>query len=455
LAKGLDKDGLPFRPISEETKKHRRSAMTPSGRGDPNAPPLIPGWQKSRTRSLLTGKALADRAEFWWKYDAITGDSWARILEAQRAQGRDAFGLSPKAMARVKAQAWERWNKWRVGRYEEPVRRVQATPKPARAGSYRTGYLDLMGGHAVVAAGRHSGFKTPEEWEKYFRQAAKASLPGRPLNPKVMSPISGPRYTRGLQYDWAKPGGSGGAPGSPGSPTPANAPKPKPSQPAYATHLMKAAPGRATKATKSPVAPSRFADHAAVESWAKGVFPNATVNVEGIPLESWHVIANEVDHLSQKYADVFAGVVDFGAADRVQKGAIAWVKHSNAGAALKFAREEWAKLSKVDKAFQSSATNGWIPKNVGHAGPGYFVTHEVGHLADEHMRKVAREKYLEVHRVFKEPNGYQFDPLKGQEVSEYGATNELEAVAEAFAGARWRTDSENPKINQIREAFGL
>ena len=36
LAAGLDKDGNPLRPIAPETRKYRRSAMTPNGKGDPN-----------------------------------------------------------------------------------------------------------------------------------------------------------------------------------------------------------------------------------------------------------------------------------------------------------------------------------------------------------------------------------------------------------------------------------
>jgi hypothetical protein len=229
LAKGLDKDGLPFRPISEETRKRRRSAMTPSGKGDPNAPPLIPGWQKSRTRSLLTGKATASSAQFWWKFDPRTHDSWARILEYQRDNyGRDAFGLSSKAMARVRAQAWERWDKWKRGKYEAPAERERITPEPVRAGSYRTKHLDVMGGAHEIAKGQHAGFMTPEDWERYFRQAAKASLPGRPRNPKQMSPISGKYYTRGLQHDWARPGPATGDSGGTPTPTAAIPPKPGP-----------------------------------------------------------------------------------------------------------------------------------------------------------------------------------------------------------------------------------
>ena len=105
LSQGLDKDGSPLRAISQYTRDHRRSAMTPSGKGDPGAPPLTPGYQKSRTRSLLAGRAFTTHAAFFWKYDAWTGDSWAVVLSYQAARGRDALasrlparrGLRPRA----------------------------------------------------------------------------------------------------------------------------------------------------------------------------------------------------------------------------------------------------------------------------------------------------------------------------------------------------------------------
>jgi hypothetical protein len=198
LARGLGANGEPLRPISEETRRHRRSAMTPSGRGDPNAPPLIPGWQKSRTRSLLTGKAYQDHAEFWWKFDARTGDSWARILEHQVIHGRDVFGLGPAAMRRVKAQSWEQWERVKKGKPLAPIlrERILPLPKPEYAGKRTLTDLDLMTQDADVLAGRHRGFMSPSQRHRYYRQTAPATLPGRPARPKVMSPISGPEYNR-------------------------------------------------------------------------------------------------------------------------------------------------------------------------------------------------------------------------------------------------------------------
>ncbi len=198
LAKGLDKDGKPLKPISPYTRKHRRSAMTPSGKGDPDAPPLIPGWQKSRTRSLLKGKAFNDRAEFWWAFDAFTGDSWATILEAQKKKGRDVFGLSPAAIERVRKAAWKRWEAYNAGRYTPkdvgtelapPVRDRINTPPITK---------DAIGLTGPVKD--RTGFMTRQQFREFYRQTAPATLPGRPRIPKEKSPISGPGYNVILQH---------------------------------------------------------------------------------------------------------------------------------------------------------------------------------------------------------------------------------------------------------------
>src|SRR6185437_1836711 len=109
LARGLDKDGAPLRPISPATRKHRRAAMTASGKGDPSAPPLMPAYQLSRTRSLLAGRPLPTHADFYWRFDPFTGDSWGVILAIHAKAGRDVIGLSPKGVAKVKARCWARW----------------------------------------------------------------------------------------------------------------------------------------------------------------------------------------------------------------------------------------------------------------------------------------------------------------------------------------------------------
>jgi hypothetical protein len=126
LAAGLDRFGMPFRPIAESTRRHRRSAMGPA---DPNAPPLMPAHGKSRTRSLLTGSATPDGCRLTWKADPLTGSSWARILSyhqkgSKRLPVRDVIGLAPSRVESVKRQAWS----WYFSRYPSGY-----APAPAKA----------------------------------------------------------------------------------------------------------------------------------------------------------------------------------------------------------------------------------------------------------------------------------------------------------------------------------
>lgn len=235
---GLDKDGSPLRAISAKTRKYRKSAMTPSGKGDPNAPALIPGWQKSRTYSLLAGRALTTHAEFYWRYDAWTGDQWGQVLRYQAQKGRDVIGLSPAGTARVKIAAWRKWELWKQGK----VRQVAAVPRAAQragvpqVGRYQTANATFgmsAGGTAVdestFKTGRWTGGMTPEEWAAYYRQTASARPPGRPGRPKAMSEISGPGYNRLIKATWNQGTGRGG-----GASAVAPKPRPVPRKPAPA-----------------------------------------------------------------------------------------------------------------------------------------------------------------------------------------------------------------------------
>jgi hypothetical protein len=186
LARGLDKNGEPLRPIAKVTRENRRSAMTASGKGDPSAPPLIPAWQRSRVRSLLTGREFKDHVEFWWKFDPYTRDSFARILEYQKEQGRDVFGLSQASIRRVRAQAWARWNKWRAGKYEEKVRE----PLPS----------------TILPVGASRGALTYAERRAYVHGAAPADLPGRARMPGAKPPIVPRGYSRLIRAMHERPG---------------------------------------------------------------------------------------------------------------------------------------------------------------------------------------------------------------------------------------------------------
>ncbi len=208
--------------------------MTPSGKGDPAAPPLIPGWQKSRVRSLLTGKAAEDSAEFWWKFDPFTHDSFARILEHQRDEyGRDVFGLGPAAMMRVKAQAWERWSKWKAGK-TIPAAKVPGKAPVVRVGKYDTRLMELSRPGPLRPG---TGFMRAEEFTAYFRQTAPATIPGRPRGP----------YNRLLQQIYGgtptppKRGGIAIKPPKPMAPKPPTPIKPKAEPPRAFEELVLAA----------------------------------------------------------------------------------------------------------------------------------------------------------------------------------------------------------------------
>jgi hypothetical protein len=204
LSQGLDKDGKPLKPISQYTREHRKSAMTPSGKGDPDAPPLTPGFQKSRTRSLLTGRAFSTHLELFWLYDAWTGASWDVVLSYQAAKGRDVFGLSAAGTAWVKVQAWAKWERWKAGLVRPAA---QAQPRQVAMPQFSQKHIEHIE-HGVSSSGKPAaatpirswGFSTPEERRKYFTQTASAVLPGRARNPKSKSPIVGPKYNILLRH---------------------------------------------------------------------------------------------------------------------------------------------------------------------------------------------------------------------------------------------------------------
>lgn len=188
LAAGLDKDGKPLRPILPETRKHRRSAMTPSGKGDPNAPPLTPGYQKSRTRSLLAGRPLTTHADFFWRFDPFTGDSWGVVLAAQAKMGRDVFGLSPAGTRWVQRQALAKWEAWKaqhrpihpeVTATRAPAARKPPLPAAGRPTTEHAVFGIGATGPEVFREGRWSGAMTWPERQAYLRQSASAAIPGR------------------------------------------------------------------------------------------------------------------------------------------------------------------------------------------------------------------------------------------------------------------------------------
>ena len=65
---------------------------------------------------------LSTHAEFYWRFDAFTGDSWGVVLAIQAEKG-DVRGLSPAGVAWVKAQVLRRWNQYKAGTYQQPQER--------------------------------------------------------------------------------------------------------------------------------------------------------------------------------------------------------------------------------------------------------------------------------------------------------------------------------------------
>lgn len=185
LSRGLNARGKPLPPVSGRTRRHRRSAMTASGRGDRNAPYLMPGRGLSRTRSLLTGKPHLDHAEFWWRYDAHTGDGWGTILSyhAKRGEAYDVIGLSPRGVSAVAQQARQRWRLWKAGDVPatrpRPVHTPPVTSKVVGRTDLQNYTFGIGAGRAEVeqamAEGRFSGFMSADEWRRHWR--AKAPTP--------------------------------------------------------------------------------------------------------------------------------------------------------------------------------------------------------------------------------------------------------------------------------------
>ena len=168
LARGLDKDGAPLRLLKPESIRHRKSQVGPTDR---YAPPLQPSHARSRVRSLLTGRAHVNSAEFWWKFDPVTGRSFADVLVHQKEQGRDVFGLSSTATAWVQQQAVKRWEAWKRKAGAQTQRAAMPlAPKSPVVGVALRGRADLANMDAgagadlararlALRAGQHTGFR--------------------------------------------------------------------------------------------------------------------------------------------------------------------------------------------------------------------------------------------------------------------------------------------------------
>lgn len=111
--RGLDRFGRPLAPISEYTYNNRRSAM---GDADPDAPPLTPAYELSRTRSFLRKRTTDRGVYFWWIRDPRVRRSWGVILnyhatgQVRGAPIRDVIGFSDAEKAAIKAHMRRWWD---------------------------------------------------------------------------------------------------------------------------------------------------------------------------------------------------------------------------------------------------------------------------------------------------------------------------------------------------------
>lgn len=111
LQRGLDRHGRKLKPVRVRKIKFRRSGRVVDGE------PLMPHRGLSRTRRLLRYSVMTFGVVFYW------GNGWARILDYHRRGAclkrngkiigklpvRDVFGISPKGMEKIKAEAERHW----------------------------------------------------------------------------------------------------------------------------------------------------------------------------------------------------------------------------------------------------------------------------------------------------------------------------------------------------------
>jgi len=213
LRRGRDKDGQ-IHPLAPRTIKYRKSEVGPVTK---TAPRGIPALDLSRVISLLVGRAHTSSAEFWWKFDSVTGASFAKVLHYWADdQGHDVFGLSAAGRAWTLAAATKDWVAWKAspeaqrlaaGRPGIPAaRQVRRQVPKVSIGRTDLENIDLAGNETeirrAISEGTFTGFRRlnarGEQWKPGHGlgpgPAAPPAVPRPkpPPKPKPVAPVSKP-----------------------------------------------------------------------------------------------------------------------------------------------------------------------------------------------------------------------------------------------------------------------
>jgi hypothetical protein len=125
LSRGIGQAGIGLVALSPKTIKYRKSKMGPA---DPNAPPLTPAHELSRTRSYVDARVMGNAIQVYWRR------GWGRILGyhrdgSRRLPSRDVIGLAPDYKQEVQKQAHFWWAAFIKGLpVRAPIRPKQGVP---------------------------------------------------------------------------------------------------------------------------------------------------------------------------------------------------------------------------------------------------------------------------------------------------------------------------------------
>jgi hypothetical protein len=228
----------------------------------------------------------------------------------------------------------------------------------------------------------------------------------------------------------------------------APAKKPKPPKPAAAS-----APPASPVSTPLPPSPGRFRTEADLHAWGKAVLPNATITPDGIPLHVWGHIAGEIERLAKDYPQVAAGLRQINLPQGNDGAFVAAADWE--GRYLRLNPRYWSDYTAREADRAHGVARGFFP--AGTEDPTANVTHEWGHLVDGYLRYRGtadeRELSFKIRKIFQTDG--RFDKLKGASVSQYGATNEDEAIAEAFTAMRRQEPGLWPEaVRRLAEFMG-